>query len=174
MFQSLEKTIMKIIHKACPCVLRCSKTGIDVLVFEHPISGVQIPKGTVEPGESLEAAALRELYEESGIKSARLVTKAGQFERKVGGGPHEDGPLENHPWHVFVLTPKEILPDTWQHQAEGSVVERGLKFDYFWHSLDSKDTSNFHPAFINVLQMLNEYFLKQPSLTQKLFSISGT
>jgi len=173
MFQTLEKTIMKIIHKACPCVLRRSNTGIDLLVFEHPEAGVQIPKGSVEPGESLEAAALRELYEESGIKSARLVTKAGQFERKVGGGPKEDGPLENHPWHVFVLTPKENLPDSWEHKAEGSVAERGLKFNYFWHPLASYDTENFHPMFVNVMQMLNDHFENKPGLTQKLFPMTG-
>lgn len=39
-----------------------------LLVFEHvdnPDAGVQVPKGTVEPGETLENAARREVREES-------------------------------------------------------------------------------------------------------------
>ncbi|WP_309569841.1 NUDIX domain-containing protein [Deinococcus sp.] len=42
--------------------------GVHLLVFEHPhvpVAGVQVPAGGVEPGETPEEAAVRELLEES-------------------------------------------------------------------------------------------------------------
>lgn len=44
-------------------VLRRS-LGVDVLAFEHPSGGRQLVKGTIEPGEAPEEAAVRELFEE--------------------------------------------------------------------------------------------------------------
>jgi 8-oxo-dGTP pyrophosphatase MutT (NUDIX family) len=37
-----------------------------LLVFRHPLAGVQLPAGTVEPGEDYMAAARREVLEETG------------------------------------------------------------------------------------------------------------
>lgn len=39
----------------------------DLLLFEHPYAGIQIPAGTVEPGEDHADAARREAHEESGL-----------------------------------------------------------------------------------------------------------
>jgi 8-oxo-dGTP pyrophosphatase MutT (NUDIX family) len=47
-----------------------------LLVFDHPLTGFQLPAGTVEHGERLEAAARREIREETGIHirtSARVL-----------------------------------------------------------------------------------------------------
>lgn len=38
-----------------------------VLLVKHPIRGWEFPGGMVEPGESLQEALLREIYEESGM-----------------------------------------------------------------------------------------------------------
>jgi 8-oxo-dGTP pyrophosphatase MutT (NUDIX family) len=39
----------------------------ELLVFHHERSGIQVPAGTVEPGEDPQSAAVRELWEESGL-----------------------------------------------------------------------------------------------------------
>lgn len=47
----------------------------ELLVFDHsnPLAGTQVPAGTVEPGEELAVAALREAREESGLEGLLLV-----------------------------------------------------------------------------------------------------
>ncbi|HEY0756659.1 MAG TPA: NUDIX domain-containing protein [Ktedonobacteraceae bacterium] len=42
-----------------------------------------LPKGHVEPGESLEQAALREIHEEAGLVSVQLLAYLGSFVREV-------------------------------------------------------------------------------------------
>lgn len=49
-----------------------------VLVLSRPARGeVRLPKGHVEAGESLETAALREVYEESGYKDLQVLASLG-------------------------------------------------------------------------------------------------
>jgi 8-oxo-dGTP pyrophosphatase MutT (NUDIX family) len=45
-----------------------------------------LPKGHVEPGETLEAAAVREVQEEAGVR-AEVIARAGESEYVVGGEP---------------------------------------------------------------------------------------
>jgi 8-oxo-dGTP pyrophosphatase MutT (NUDIX family) len=45
----------------------CTRGNSDLLVFRHDRGGVQVPAGTVESGEDVATAAVRELQEESGV-----------------------------------------------------------------------------------------------------------
>ena len=58
---------MTLIEKVVPVIFRNINQRTEILVFKHPIAGIQIVKGTVETNEELEEAALRELYAESGF-----------------------------------------------------------------------------------------------------------
>lgn len=159
---------MQIVHKACPCVLRKNKDGIEILVFKHPFAGWQIPKGTVEAGEALEVSTLRELAEESGITSASIIKKVGTLERHRGSGPQEDGPMECHIWHLFILKPEQTLPEQWDHMAEGSEIESGLTFSFFWCPLDLTHQEHFDPVFVRVLDQLKMYLKQHPELLDAL------
>jgi 8-oxo-dGTP pyrophosphatase MutT (NUDIX family) len=48
-----------------------------LLIFRHPNAGLQLPAGTVEVGESVEAAAHREALEETGLAGLRLIRYLG-------------------------------------------------------------------------------------------------
>ncbi len=57
----------RVVEKVTIFVTRGSASGHDLLLFEHPTAGIQIPAGTVETGEEPEAATMRETAEETGL-----------------------------------------------------------------------------------------------------------
>lgn len=66
---------MKKIDKVTAFIVRQRAAGAELLLFRHPSAGVQLPAGTVELGESPEAAVLREAAEETGLQQLNLVQK---------------------------------------------------------------------------------------------------
>jgi 8-oxo-dGTP pyrophosphatase MutT (NUDIX family) len=57
----------RIVEKVTAFIIRQSTIGRELLLFQHPHAGVQVPAGTVETGEQPEAAARREAAEETGL-----------------------------------------------------------------------------------------------------------
>ncbi len=72
------------------------------LAGEKGSPGYVLPKGTVEPGESLEQTARREIGEEAGIHDLSLVRKLGTLERLT---IHKDLWVTTH---VFLYTTNQI------------------------------------------------------------------
>ncbi|MCB0205012.1 MAG: NUDIX domain-containing protein [Anaerolineae bacterium] len=54
-------------EKVTAFVTRVSTLGMEVLLFQHPSAGIQVPAGTVESGEPHAVAAAREAREETGL-----------------------------------------------------------------------------------------------------------
>jgi len=126
---------MPVIEKACACVVQRGR----VLVFCHPHTnaGVQLPKGTIESGESPALAVVRELAEESGLRLA--ATPKLIAEMKFTGSKNKvfpERPPTQQRWFIFRFDAVEPLPERWSHMATGSPEEDGLIFDYFWHPLN--------------------------------------
>jgi 8-oxo-dGTP diphosphatase len=89
--------------------------GERFIVFEQPevsSAGIQVPGGTVEEGESLEEAVLREANEETGLSRLRIVRALGvQLHRRPSGRIHRR--------HYFHLEDhSEAVPDVWEHYEE--------------------------------------------------------
>ncbi len=63
------------LEKVSAFITREGPEGRELLVFAHqnPLAGIQVPAGTVEPGEALDQAVLRETCEESGLSAVRIV-----------------------------------------------------------------------------------------------------
>ncbi len=121
-----------IVHKVYTCVTRVRDGETDVLVFAHrgiPSAGLQLPGGSLEPGEEPIVGAMRELEEESGLKLA------------------VEGPIEVYDWvnpeggrthrrHIFRAASPTELPDAWSISPRGENEEaKGFIFDFFWLSL---------------------------------------
>jgi 8-oxo-dGTP pyrophosphatase MutT (NUDIX family) len=106
------------VHKVTCFIIRPGKNGKELLLFNHPEVGIQIPAGTVEPGENIEAAARREAAEESGLEGLTLLRKLGVL---------DDPPP---PGFVLVTKPTSVYsrPDTssydWAHLLTGLPVEQ--------------------------------------------------
>ncbi len=121
---------------------------------DHPDSGIQVPAGTVRPGEPVEAAALREAEEETGLARLELVGVLGKRDFDMS-------PFGRHEIHhrTFVhLRCQSEEPDTWEHwedDPEGLPGER-IRFRLFWVSLDEPlpDLIAGHDAFIVALRRL--------------------
>ncbi|MCR6477011.1 NUDIX domain-containing protein [Variovorax sp. ZS18.2.2] len=123
------------IPKACACLVDARGR---LLVFRHPEDGnMQLPKGTIEPGESPEVAVRRELLEESGIDFTGELQPLGTLDRECEAGV--EGNTHRHPqlWHLFLMRADAPLPETFEHMATGSPEEEGLVFSFRW--LDADD-----------------------------------
>src|SRR5215472_320848 len=92
--------------KVCPVVLRDSAAS-KIMVFRHPSAGIQLVKGSIEPGESLADAALRELREESGITDASVCHDLGLW----------DVEYEGQIWSFQLCVTTQVLPETWNHRC---------------------------------------------------------
>jgi 8-oxo-dGTP pyrophosphatase MutT (NUDIX family) len=67
------------VRKAFAYVTRRVATGYELLVFrslDEP-EGFEVPKGAVDPGETFEEGARRELFEEAGLENLVVVADLG-------------------------------------------------------------------------------------------------
>jgi 8-oxo-dGTP pyrophosphatase MutT (NUDIX family) len=150
---------VRVVRKVCACVVRQGDDGPEVLVFDHPSAGTQLPKGTLEPHEDPADGVLRELAEETGVGSVELVDRFGHWVRIAGAGPDEQGAMQRHEWELFLLRPTAELPTSWTHAAVGSAAEVGKMFRCRWVPVDDSLTTALHPLFTPVLAMLQEVVL---------------
>jgi 8-oxo-dGTP pyrophosphatase MutT (NUDIX family) len=109
--------------------------GDRLLVFSHPHApeaGIQVPAGTVEPGEPVEAAVLREAWEETGLPGLTLARFLGEQVRDMA----DFGRDEVHHRYFYHLVCGGDPPATWEHwegyAADGSGAHL---FAFFWACL---------------------------------------
>ena len=93
----------------------------EILMFRHPLAGIQLAKGTVEPSENPTDAARRELFEESGIDTKQPLFFIGKNTRMVCG----------QIWYFYHL---DLLctRNQWSHFAPDN---GGIELQFFGHAL---------------------------------------
>ncbi|MGD2156846.1 MAG: NUDIX domain-containing protein [Anaerolineales bacterium] len=109
--------------------------GGRLLVFSHihhPKAGIQVPAGTVAPGESLQEAVLRECREETGLDELEIT-------RYLGAKSYDlaDYGLQGVEWRCyFHLECLQKTPETWHHlEMDPSDGSPGpIEFEFFWIS----------------------------------------
>lgn len=129
LFPLLKEVMPTEKEKVLAYIIRKNGGEKELLVFDHmdfPEAGTQVPAGTVDPGESIEKALLREIQEESGLKFEKPENLLGRF--KWYRADRE----ENHTRNVFELLAPSGLPENWELQVGGSGDDKGLRFRYFW------------------------------------------
>lgn len=73
----------ELLQKVSCFITRQRNNTTELLLFEHPNAGIQIPAGTVEIGESFSDAALREAWEETGISNLQIKEHIGYIETNL-------------------------------------------------------------------------------------------
>lgn len=66
-----------VVQKVTAFITRQGITRPELLVFRHPLAGVQLPAGTVEIGETVEQALVREVAEETGLTEVYIQQHLG-------------------------------------------------------------------------------------------------
>jgi 8-oxo-dGTP pyrophosphatase MutT (NUDIX family) len=72
------------VHKVAALITRGEGAERELLVFRHPSAGIQLPAGTVELAEEIEAAALREVREETGLTEVVITARLGTLSEEMG------------------------------------------------------------------------------------------
>ncbi|HEV8339619.1 MAG TPA: NUDIX hydrolase [bacterium] len=70
--------LVKRAHSAGGVVFRQTAPGPEVLLLQHQGGKWMLPKGTIEPGETPEGVARREVLEEAGIGNLTVVADLGE------------------------------------------------------------------------------------------------
>ena len=119
-----------------------------VLVVSQHGNSWSMPKGHIEPGETPEQAARREIAEESGITQLELVKELGSYERfriALGGG--EDR-TELKTIQLFLFrTNQEILKPTDPENPEALWLEKHRAAGLLTHPRDRQ----FFESIMHVL-----------------------
>ncbi|WP_332900258.1 MULTISPECIES: NUDIX hydrolase [unclassified Haladaptatus] len=115
------------VQKACAYITRGDH---ELLVFEGPgHEGLQIPKGTIEPGENPRTAVLREIIEESGLGA---ISETRHLTTDVW--TRRNSPPRRYIRHFFHTTVHEPR-DRWTHTVTGDGEESGAEFEFSWVEL---------------------------------------
>jgi 8-oxo-dGTP pyrophosphatase MutT (NUDIX family) len=101
-------------EKVTAFVVSPSGAGHDLLLFEHPSAGIQIPAGSVEPGEAARDAALREAREETGLADLAIRQELG----------HVDTPLTDD--RRLILTTTTVYARPTVRSFDWARLDRGL------------------------------------------------
>lgn len=119
---------MKTKIKVLAYIFRASNGLRELLVFDHrdtPEVNPQVPAGTVDLGEEIEKAILREVYEESGLKLSSYDSYLGEFIY------HRKDLNQIHKRNVYIFSINEIR-DKWTHIVSDGEEDKGQEFDFYW------------------------------------------
>ncbi|WP_256255642.1 NUDIX hydrolase [Actinomadura madurae] len=112
-------------HRAAP----------ELLVFDHvgaPQAGTQVPAGGVQPGEDLEQAVLREVFEETGLRTVSVVEQIAAENK-----PHPDTRQPRRTTYFHLQAPATTA-DTWNHTVCGNGDDADLTFACHFQPLPLK------------------------------------
>lgn len=115
-----------------------NKKGNILVVNQHGTSW-SLPKGHIDPGEEMIEAAIREIYEESGIKELDLIKELGNYQRyRIGLYAEEDkSELKDIFMFLFRTTQDELNPVD-PENPEAKWVEKEQVINLLTHEKDKK------------------------------------
>ena len=86
--------------------------------------GMEVPKGSVEPGETFSEAAAREVREEAGIDGIRIACKLGRTL------------YEDEEQRFLLAEAPDGLPESFEHTVTGDGADAGFRYVFHWEPID--------------------------------------
>tara|TARA_B100000427_G_C14962944_1_gene357580 strand:- start:56 stop:493 length:438 start_codon:yes stop_codon:yes gene_type:complete len=81
----------------------------EVVIVNQNYDSWSLPKGHIDDGETRLEAAIREIYEETGIKNPELIQSLGSYGRyRIGLNGHDDK-TEHKTIHLFLFHSKQKI-----------------------------------------------------------------
>jgi 8-oxo-dGTP pyrophosphatase MutT (NUDIX family) len=108
-------------QKSFSYIIRLNLAGPELLVFdslEEP--GLEVPKGSAQPGETPTQVAVREVEEESGLTGLTLIAELGVTL------------WQDEEQHFFLFRANGPLPDQFDHVVTGQDGDRGMRYQFKW------------------------------------------
>ncbi|MFD1513360.1 NUDIX hydrolase [Halomarina rubra] len=133
------------VEKACAYITR--EDGALLVFRSAEDDRLQVPKGTIEAGESPSNAVLREIEEESGLAAVGDTTHLA-----TDVWNRRDSPPKRYVRHFFHTTVHEPR-ERWTHVVTGEGAERGMAFEYSW--LDLPAAAEFALELDDYLHLLD-------------------
>ena len=110
-----------------------------VLVVSQNGNSWSLPKGHIDEGENKLQAAIREIYEESGINELELVKDLGSYERYRIGLNGEDDKSELKQIFMFLFkTNQEVLKPLDPTNPEARWIEKEKVAELLTHKKDKE------------------------------------
>jgi 8-oxo-dGTP pyrophosphatase MutT (NUDIX family) len=119
-----------------------------LLFASHDEAGFEVPKGAVEPEESLEAAARREVLEEAGITELELILRLGTT------------CWERERQHFLIARCPGTDSDPFTHTVTGDGVDAGFVYQFRWRPLSAVEPSDLVQGCGRFLAELRTYLKK--------------
>ncbi|MFJ8119874.1 NUDIX hydrolase [Bacillus mycoides] len=125
---------------------------IQLLVFKHrdiPEAGVRVPGGIADEGETLEAALLRKVQEESGLRHLYIERFLADYIIYV---KEKKEYQKCHFFHISLLTD---VKDTWEHIVSAGEEDQGSVFHYEWIDVAKcPELADKQGVFLHLLEVL--------------------
>ncbi|GAB5415012.1 MAG: NUDIX domain-containing protein [Congregibacter sp.] len=127
------------------------KGGTEILVFRHPLAGIQLAKGTLKPNEPIDIACARELQEESGLRAAVKFSLGESFNHS-----------NQRMWHYRVMDTEPGMMDKWTHWCSD---DGGHEFEFFWVGLHDANGAAMHDIFVEALAYIRKMITSSSALS---------
>jgi len=125
----------------------------ELLVFQHPTAGIQLPAGTIDDGETPLQAVVREVFEETGLTSLGSVTSIGLM--SAMGARTDRMVVASTPLYAEPSVDSDTIPITIGMGVEVPTLRRGYWCEWVSDDGDWRRVAYHYGAVVDGVETLS-------------------